>query len=79
MLSNEKSGKHLTIKYAMLQGSYWMSFCAVYNFATVYLLSKSFSSKEVGVMLAAINIVAAVLQPLVANFADQTKKISLKN
>ena len=79
MMSNEKSGKILTIKYALLQGSYWMSFCAVYNFATVYLLSKSFSSKEVGVMLAVINIFAAVLQPLVANFADQTKRISLKN
>jgi PPP family 3-phenylpropionic acid transporter len=79
MMNNEKSGKVLTIKFALLQGSYWMSFCAVYNFATVYLLSKSFSSKEVGVMLAAINIFAAVLQPLVANFADQTKRISLKN
>lgn len=78
-MSNEKSGKTLTIKFALLQGSYWMSFCAVYNFATVYLLSKSFSSKEVGVMLAAINIFAAVLQPLVANFADQTQRISLKN
>jgi len=78
-MNNEKSGKILTIKFAFLQGSYWMSFCAVYNFATVYLLSKSFSSKEVGVMLAAINIFAAVLQPLVANFADLTQKISLKN
>ncbi|MGB4589543.1 MAG: MFS transporter [Clostridiaceae bacterium] len=79
MINNEKSGKILTIKFALLQGSYWMSFCAIYNFATVFLLSKSFSSKEVGVMLAAINIFAAVLQPLVANFADQTNRISLKN
>ena len=79
MISNEKAGKVLTIKFALLQGSYWMSFCAIYNFATVYLLSRSFTSKEVGVMLAAINIIAAVLQPLVANFADQTQRISLKN
>lgn len=78
-MNNERYGKILTIKFALLQGSYWMSFCAIYNFATVYLLSKSFTSKEVGIMLAAINIIAAVLQPLVANFADQTQKISLRN
>lgn len=79
MQENQNEARVLTSRYAFVQSSYWMAFCAVYNFATVYLLANSFSPKEVGIILATTNIFAAILQPLVAGYADRTVKITLKN
>jgi len=79
MQEKKNLSRILTSRYAFVQSSYWMAFCAVYNFATVYLLANSFSPKEVGIILATTNIFAAILQPVVAGYADRTVKITLKN
>lgn len=68
-----------TAKYAAIQGSYWPIFCSSYSFASVFLLSRNFDNAQIGIVLALANVFAVFLQPMVAVYADTTKKISLKN
>ena len=67
----------LMLQYCVLQGSYWASFCVLYAFATVFLLSRGFESSMIGVIIAVGNILGVILQPVVASIADRSEKISL--
>ena len=69
--------KKLMLQYCVLQGSYWASFCVLYAFATVFLLSRGFESSMIGVIIAVGNILGVILQPAVASIADRSEKISL--
>lgn len=70
--------RRLTIQYGLLQSMYWMGFCVIMGFATVFLLYKDFEGQQIGVILAVSNICAALLQPVIASFADRSKYITLK-
>ncbi|TFJ77469.1 MFS transporter [Carnobacterium maltaromaticum] len=70
--------RRLTIQYGLLQSMYWMGFCAIMGFATVFLLYKDFEGQQIGVILAVSNICAALLQPVIASFADRSKHVTLK-
>lgn len=69
----------LDIKYAASQIFYYGAFCVITGFASVYLLDQHFSNSMIGVVLAFCNILAAILQPLLASFVDKNQKIELKN
>ena len=69
--------RNLNISYAGIQATYWMVYAVVGSFASVFLLARGYSNSEIGVILAVANVVAVVLQPMVADFADRSKKISL--
>ncbi len=66
-----------TARYAALQGEFWMSFCIIFSFASVYLLKKGFSSAQVGVLIAVAGILSAVLQPIVGDIVDRSRRITL--
>lgn len=70
-------GKLLNFEYACTQGTYWMIYGIVGSFASVFLLARGYSNSEIGVILAVANVVAVVLQPLVADFADRSKRATL--
>jgi len=69
--------KRLNCSYAAIQGSYWMVYAVVGSFASVFLLARGYTNSQIGVILAVANVVAVVLQPMVADFADRSKKVSL--
>lgn len=69
--------KLLNIEYACIHANYWMIYGIVSSFASVFLLGRGYRNTEIGVILAAANVVAVVLQPLIADLADRSKKISL--
>lgn len=69
--------KRLNVSYACVQATYWMVYAVVGSFASVFLLARGYSNSEIGVILAVANVVAVVLQPIIADFADRSKKISL--
>lgn len=77
-MSKKILARRLTIQYGFLQSMYWMAFCVIMGFATVFLLYKDFEGQQIGMILAAANICAVFLQPIIASFADRSKKISLK-
>lgn len=70
-------GKLLNFEYSCIQGTFWMYYGVVGTFASVFLLARGYSNSEIGVVLAVGNVLAVVLQPLLADLADRSKKISL--
>lgn len=69
----------LTVKYALVQGAYWMAYCSVHAYAAVYLLDKGFGNGQIGLLLAGANILAVILQPLVGGFLDTAKNINVRD
>lgn len=70
-------GKLLNFNYACIHGTYWMFYGVVSSFASVFLLSTGYSNSEIGVILAVANVLAVILQPIIGDFADRSKKLSL--
>ncbi len=63
--------KAWTVKYTLLNATYFIAFCTVHAYAAVYLLAHGFTNTEVGILLAVANIVSAIAQPLVAALIDK--------
>ncbi len=74
----ETIAKRLTLKFGFIQSSYWISQCAINSFAAVYLHAKHFENTQIGFILSFAAILSMLLQPLVASFADKSKKITLR-
>ncbi len=75
--SAEDMKKRLNISYGAIQATYWMVFGAILSFASVFLLGKNYTNSEIGVILAASSVLAVVLQPLLADAADKSRRASL--
>ena len=70
-------GKYLNLSYGAIQGTYWMYFGVIMSFSSVFLLAKNYTNSEIGVILALASILAVFIQPVLADIADKSKKISL--
>ena len=70
-------GKLLNVAYSGIQGTFWMYYGVVGTFASVFLLARGYSNSEIGVVLAVGNVLAVILQPILADLADRSRKISL--
>lgn len=77
-INMEQLTKRLTIKYAILQSTYWISQCLVGGFAAVYLHSKHFDNTQIGIILSAASGLSVLIQVGTSAFADKTKRISLR-
>lgn len=75
----EKLAQKLTIRYSLLQGTYWISQCCIFSFATVYLQYKNFANTQIGFVLSFAAVLSIILQPLIASFADKTTNYTLRH
>lgn len=75
---SKRMGKNLTVRYAMIQSVDIMGYCTIYSFASIYLLSRGFTNSQIGLTLTLASAFALMFQPVVAAFADRTKKLSLR-
>ena len=73
--TSDKSG-NLTLPYAFIQASFWMSFCTAVSFASVYLLGLSYTNTELGLILALGNLLGALFGPELSALVDRSEKIS---
>ena len=64
--------KLLNVEYAWLHGTHWMYYGVLVSFASVFLLGNGYSNSAIGVILAVANILAVIVQPLVADEADKS-------
>lgn len=71
--------KNLTAGYALIQGFHWMGYAGLMGFASVYLLDNGFSNTQIGGVIAIAGVVSAILQPVLAGYADRQKSPSLKH
>lgn len=74
-----KNHKGLDIRYAIIQAFYFMAFCSMIGYASVFLLNKGFSNGEIGIVLSLSSVAAVIFQPVVASFIDNNKKVEIKN
>ena len=68
---NTKVSVSWTIRYTLLNAAYFVAFCTVHAYAAVFLLANGFNNTEVGILLAAANIISAVFQPVIAGIIDK--------
>ncbi len=67
-----------TVHYSVIQGFFWMAYCAGTGFSSTYLLSIGFENAQIGILIALSGIAAAVLQPSLAGLIDRSGKRLLK-
>ncbi len=66
-----KKKQFWTLRYILLNATYFAAFCTIHACAALYLLAQGFSNAEVGVVLAVANVVSAIVQPVVADIIDK--------
>lgn len=74
----EKLSRELTIKYAFLQGTFWISECCIFSFAAVFLHWKNFSNVQIGLVMSLASVLSILMQPIIAALADKSKTITLR-
>lgn len=67
----------LNAGYGAIFGTYWMIYAGVGSFASVYLLAHGYSNSKIGLTFAFANVLAVILQPLVADFCDRSRKLGV--
>ena len=70
-------GKILNSGYGAIFGSYWVIYAVVSSFASVFMLAKGYTNSQIGITLAAANVLAVVMQPLLADFVDRSKRFDV--
>lgn len=70
--------KNRTVGYACIQGFFWMCYAVIMGFVSMYLLDAGFDNSRVGVMIAAAGLVSALVQPVIAGYADKPGSLPLK-
>jgi len=68
----------LNLRFGAVQAAYWFENCAICGFAASYLMQFGFSLTAIGLLIACSCLVTCVLQPLIGDFADRTKRFTLK-
>ena len=77
MVNVKKETKVLNIEYSAIFGTYWMIYAVVSSFASVFMLARGYSNSQIGITLAAANVLAFIMQPLVADFTDRSKRLGI--
>jgi len=72
MSQQHTSRRSLTPLYCLHQALYFFAMAGIGAFAVTYLIARGFGAAQIGVMLAATNILSCVLQPIIGSHADKT-------
>ncbi len=66
----------LTPIYSLVQGSFWMSFCLSVCFAAVHLQAIDFSYTEIGLIMAAGNVLGTIVGPALASLSERNPRLN---
>ena len=78
-MNTTSKDKNLTWNYALIQSFFWMNFAAIMGFSSIYLLDCSITNTQIGIIIAAAGVISAILQPVVASYADRPSSASLRS
>lgn len=77
-MQHSKHSSSLTPLYCLHQAAYFFSMAGISAFAVTYLMTKGFGSAQIGVMLAATNILSCIFQPIIGSYIDRTSVALLR-
>ena len=69
----------LTAKYTLMQTFFNLSLCCSFNYASIFLLSRSLNNGEIGLVFSIANGLSLLCQPFLASFADRNPQFPLRN
>ena len=69
--------KSLTVRYSIVQFSYWAAAMGAASFATTYLLDRGLNSGLIGMLMAGSGLLSCATSPIMASFADRARKCIL--
>ncbi len=76
-MKGKNNGALYQAEYAAMNGCNWMLYCVAFSFAGLFLLDRGYSSTQMGLILAAANVLALPLQPVLADIADRSRRLTL--
>lgn len=65
------------MQHNLIQALFCMLSVIVYSFASNFLLFKGYTSSQIGIIVSCASFSSILLQPIIANFVDRTKKFSV--
>lgn len=71
--------KFWTLRYIIINATYFAVYSGIHAYASVFLLEKGFSNTLIGITLALANILSVIFQPLVAGLIDKQGKLTNRN
>ena len=71
--------KFWTLRYIIINATYFAVYSGIHAYASVFLLEKGFSNTLIGITLALANILSVVFQPVVAGLIDKQGKLTNRN
>lgn len=71
--------KYWTLRYIIINATYFAVYSGIHAYASVFLLEKGFSNTLIGITLALANILSVILQPVVAGLIDKQGKLTNRN
>ena len=71
-----RQAKPLTVPYSAVQGTFWMSYCISISFAAVYLQGLGYTNAGLGLILAAGNLLGALLGPELSARIDTSERLT---
>lgn len=67
----------INLEYALIQATYWISFCGIVTYAAVFLQTKGYSNTSLGRVMAFGFLLGFLLPQLVAAWIDRSSKVSV--
>lgn len=71
-----KKGKFWTARYAVINATYFMGFCGVHAYASIFMLDRGFTNSQIGMLLALANVLSVFIQPVIAGVIDKQGKLT---
>lgn len=68
--------RNLTISYSAVQAAFWMDLCVALSFASVYLLGLGYTNASLGIIIAAGNLISALIGPGLSSLIDRYENIT---
>ena len=68
-----------TLRYIIINATYFAVYSGIHAYASVFLLEKGFSNTLIGITLALANILSVLFQPMIAGLIDKQGKLTNRN
>lgn len=71
--------KYWTLRYIIINATYFAVYSGIHAYASVFLLEKGFSNTLIGITLALANVLSVIFQPITAGLIDKQGKLTNRN
>ncbi len=76
MEKEKNKRKYWTTRYAVINATYFMGFCGVHAYASIFMLERGFTNSRIGLLIALANIFSVLIQPAIAGVIDKQGRLT---